>query len=244
MPDRRTHRGPNPQDAELFAPSAWPALRDATGDLGWLLGRGYSETSALKVVGDRYSLAARQRDAVMRAACPDEAAARRRERMILPAAPDAQDLRGRPLLIDGYNVLTTVEAALAGAVVLRCRDDAYRDIASVHGTWRRVQETIPAMTLIGRALARLAVCECRWYLDSPVSNSGRLKTLMRQVARDEGWPWQVELVQSPDRVLIQSDEIVATSDGVILDRCRRWCNLARAVIDACVPGARVVDLSL
>ena len=32
------------------------------------------------------------------------------------------------LLIDGYNLLTTIEAALAGAVILHGRDDAYRDL--------------------------------------------------------------------------------------------------------------------
>jgi hypothetical protein len=29
-----------------------------------------------------------------------------------------------------------VEAALAGGVILACRDGAYRDMASIHGTWR------------------------------------------------------------------------------------------------------------
>ena len=32
-------------------------------------------------------------------------------------------LRGERLLIDGFNLLITLEAALSGAVLLRCRDD-------------------------------------------------------------------------------------------------------------------------
>ena len=37
--------------------------------------------------------------------------------------------------------------------------------------------------------------------------------------------------------------IVATSDSVILDHCQRWFNLARQVIETCVPQAWVIDLS-
>ena len=37
----------------------------------------------------------------------------------------------------------------------------------------------------------------------------------------------VELTFSPDHVLSHTDEIIATSDGIVLDRCQRWVNLAR-----------------
>ena len=77
MPDSRTHRGPDPRDAEAFGAAAWPALREAVHELSWLLGRGYAIVSALKLVGDRWSLTERQRMAVRRAACSDEARARR-----------------------------------------------------------------------------------------------------------------------------------------------------------------------
>ena len=49
-------------------------------DLSWLLGRGYAIVSAVKLVGDRWSLTERQRMAVRRAACSDEARAGRLER--------------------------------------------------------------------------------------------------------------------------------------------------------------------
>ena len=68
MPDRRRHRGAHPRDRELFAPERIEDLRRAVGDLSWLLSRGYAPTSSLKIVGDRYDLAQRQRTAVARAA--------------------------------------------------------------------------------------------------------------------------------------------------------------------------------
>ena len=48
---------------------------------------------------------------------------------------------------------------------------------------------------------------------------------------------------NPDAYLAGSAEVVATADGVILDRCDRWANLAREAVDDRLPGAWVVDLS-
>ena len=229
------HRGPHPEDAELFAAPARPSLRDAARDLCWLLNRGYPADSSLKLVGDRYGLAARQRTAVARSSCSDAQRTRRR----LHEAT-AERVAGRALWLDGYNVLTTVEAALAGGVLLLARDGTYRDMASMHGSYRKVNETRPALELVGRVTEDLAVAECVWYLDRPVSNSGRLKKILDQIASGLKIPWRVELVPNPDAILIQSREIVATADSAILDRCQAWFNLARRVVEEHVPGALVV----
>jgi len=90
--------------------------------------------------------------------------------------------------------------------------------------------------------AHWGVSECRWWLDSPVFNSGRLKAIILQVGTEAGWPWQVELVTNPDRVLSAAEQIVSSSDHAILDRCQKWFNVARHVIATEVPQARVVDL--
>ena len=139
LPDTRSHRGPHPEDALLFTAATAVVLRVATDDLCWLLSRGYASSGAIKLVGDRYQLAARQRVAVTRVSCSENDRAGRRTRQTGP-----ETLAGRPLLVNGYNVLTTVEAALAGGVILAARDRTYRDVASMHGSFRRVEETRPA----------------------------------------------------------------------------------------------------
>jgi hypothetical protein len=238
VPDRRIHRGPDPQDAEAFGPLAVPLLREAVSDLSWLMGRGYAIDSALKLVGDRWSLSARQRLAVRRAACPDQLRLSRAERRL-----ESADLRGRGLWIDGFNVLTTVESALGGAPILHCRDGAYRDLAGVHGNYRRVAETVPAIQRIAATLAALELREVRWLLDRPVSNSGRLAGILRDIIAEGAWPWTVELLDRPDAVLKESLECVATADSAVLDRCRSWFNLARVVIESSGVPAHVIELS-
>lgn len=209
----------------------------AVTDLSWLLTGGYAEKSALKLVGDHLQLNERQRTAVMRCACSDRSLLHRQQKEVTE-----KEVRGQPLMIDGYNVLTSVEAALAGGVVIEGRDGCYRDMASMHGTFRQVKETTPAVELIGRVLARLGVEPVVWYLDRPVSNSGRLKTTLATAAEQHTWPWQVELVNSPDAMLSTSCAPIATADSVVLDRCQRWFNLARYAISSELPGVEIIPL--
>lgn len=237
MPDRRQNRGAHPQDAKCFAPSALPVLRRATDELSWLLGRDYSPKAALALVGDRYALRARQRDAVARCAVGEPARANRKARQCT-----APDLCGAGIAIDGYNVLLTVEAALSAAVVLLAHDGNLRDLAAMSSHYKRVSQTRPAITLIGQWLHSHGCSPVHWYLDRPVSNSGRLRDWLLEVAAERAWRWQVELVADPDRVLAVHDGLVATADGGILDRCGPWLDLARQVVEASVPSPWLVDL--
>jgi hypothetical protein len=237
MPDTRRHRGPHPDDAKLFAESWRPALRTAVGELSWLLTRGYAEDSSLALVGNRHELTERQRMAVRRCACSDKSlAGRRRTQRPLEACLD------RPLAVDGYNLLITIESALSGGVVLVGRDGCHRDLASIHGTYRQVEETGPALLLIADYLRQAGVREVVWFLDRPVSNSGRLRGFMTDALADSPIRWAVELVDNPDPVLADYDGAAASSDSWILDSCRAWTNLAAEIIDARLPDCWRLDL--
>ena len=238
MPDKRSHRGPHPSDEKLFAPAAISDLRSALADYSLLLTKGYAEKSALKLVGDKFSLTQRQRLAIMRSACSDQQLANRIQKRI-----EAKNLAGQSVAVDGYNVLITIEAAMSGGVIFKGRDGCLRDLASIHGTYRKVAETIPAVELIGWFLQQIEADEALWLLDSPVSNSGRLKTLIGELADKNNWSWEIQLLLSPDAELIKTDMVVASSDSVILDGCRKWTNLAAEIIKQRIHSATIIDLS-
>ena len=234
MPDHRKHRGAGPRDRDWFGVEARPGLAAAVAELSWLRSRGYAEASALKLVGDRHLLVERQRVAVLRSACSDQALADRGARRL-----ELEAVRGRPLRIDGFNLILTLESALGGGVVLGGRDGCFRDLAGVHGTYRRVEETLPALELAARWLREWGVGHCLWLLDAPVSNSGRLAAMIRSVATD----WSAEVVADPDPILAAPGDPVASADSGVLDRCGAWVNLARALVGAGAPGAFVADLA-
>jgi hypothetical protein len=238
MPDRRIHRGPHPADDRLFADDKIGDLRSALADFSLLLTKGYADKSALKLVGDKFSLTERQRLAIMRSACSNQQLASRNQRRV-----PIENLTGQSVAIDGYNVLITIEAAMSGGVIFKGRDGCFRDLASVHGTYRKVTETIPAVQLIGDFLKEIGVTKALWLLDSPVSNSGRLKTLIGELAQKNGWSWEIKLSLSPDTELKKTELIVASSDSVILDGCRRWTSLAAEIIKNKLTSARVIVLS-
>jgi hypothetical protein len=235
MPDSRRHRGPHPEDHRLFRPDSIPALRHAVDDFSLLLTRGYATPSAIKLVGDRYSLTERQRTAVQRASCSDQALAIRKTRELSISA-----IANKPLFIDGYNILTTLETALSGGPIFACRDGCFRDMASIHGTYRKVEETTPALQLLADYLKECRIGPIRLLLDSPVSNSGRLKA----VIEDLNQSWKIELVPNPDPLLAASRDIIVTADSVILDACAQWTNLARALITARIRDAWIIDLEI
>ena len=111
-----------------------------------------------------------------------------------------------------FNAAKNSASSLAGGIVLLCRDGCCRDIAGIHRRYRKIDETIPVLRLIGETAAA-------------------------------GWNMEVELSFSPDHVLSHTAEIIATSDGIVLDRCQRWVNLARLIITERLPQTRLLDLS-
>ena len=78
-----------------------------------------------------------------------------------------------------------------------------------------------------------------WLLGSPVSNSDRLASMIRDVNPE----WIAEVVPDPDLLLRQPGDIVATADAGILDRWGQWVNLSRALVQDGVLDAFVVDLA-
>jgi hypothetical protein len=215
--------GPHPEDRAHFAEGWLPLLGRAVDDLSWLLGRDYPVESALRLIGDRHQLHARQRLAVRRVACaPEAAAARRRARVPIEA------LAGREVWVDGYNLLITLATARRGGLVLVGRDGALRDIASSH---RLVLHPDDMLTPIAALLAGAA--SVTWVLDRPVSNSDLVGREITAFAAARGLPWGYRLEYDADASLIAQDSPVVTSDALILDRGQGgWVDLLTPLVDA------------
>ncbi|MCC6694015.1 MAG: DUF434 domain-containing protein [Candidatus Hydrogenedentes bacterium] len=237
MPQRQHHRGRHPEDGRLFATREIEKLRNAVHDLSFLLTRGYAEKAALKLTGDHYQLDVRQRRAVLGASCSDSSLVSRAQRMV-----KHEDLRGERLAVDGYNLLITTESLLAGGIVLRGRDGCIRDLASVHGSYRKVVETAQALQLIGEAMQSLRVDRTEWFLDAPVSNSGRLRQMMLELATRHEWPWDVQLAPNVDKTLAASHDVVVTSDGWILDCASRWARIIDLILERVSTPIKVINL--
>ena len=208
-------------------------------ELSWLLSRGYKMTSSLKLVGDRHGLRERQRLAVSRSSCSDQDKQKRRDHCV-----SVERLRNQSVIVDGFNLMITLEAALSGGPLLIGVDECIRDLSSVHGSYRSVQETQRAITMIGKALQQLGAASVLWLLDRPVSNSGRLASRIAECSVQHGWPWQVDVVLNPDSMIASSPAVAITSDSSILNRVERWADLKSYLLSQEIPEAWLIDLSL
>ena len=229
MPSQRRHRGLHPEDQRLFDASQWPRLRSAVHDLSWLWSRRYAQPSSIKLVGDCYQLTTRQRTAVGRSSCTDNALTNRQSTL-----KPASAIKGADLAIDGFNLLTTLEVVFSNGVILRGRDACLRDMASMHGKYRMIAETLPAVALALHCLQAWQPQSVLFLLDQPVSNSGRLAAAIHNTIGGLSLPhdhWQVEVVPDPDSNLKKSRRLIATADSGILDAGNPWVNLASEIVN-------------
>ena len=232
------HRSVHLNDKVLFGGEQLHRLHDAVYEFCWLLNRGYARHSVIQLVGDHHQLAKRQRLAISRAACSTN----NRELRQAKCLPIEQ-IEDRQLVIDGFNLIISVETAIAGGLLLRCCDGCIRDIASIHGTYRQVHETRQAIELIGNVLQSFSPASVLWLFDKPVSNSGRLAEMVRDIAKIYSWNWRAELIENPDQAIRSSRNIAITSDSAILDGGVQWVNLVAYLITHYFQDAWLIDFS-
>jgi hypothetical protein len=228
MAAKIVQRGFSPKDSIEFGEVWRERMTAAACDSRYLINRGYDIGSAVTFTGNHFLLSERQRAAIVRGIATEEKLRIRREKEI-------QKPSG-VVYIDGFNVIITLEVALSGSLLLLCCDGTIRDLAGLHGSYRIVDKTHIAVGLLLNALGKLDIREAMIYLDQPVSNSGRLKTLIGEMIADREFAVTVELRPDVDKQLYHKPQVM-TSDAIVLDECGGWYNLNRRLIEESVPDA-------
>jgi hypothetical protein len=111
-------------------------LTEPAHDIRYLLARGYSISAAIRFVSDHYRLTESERHILVRVVRPPEVATARREKRLACA-----DINGRDVLIDGYNVLITVESMLKDEKLWLGDDGFIRDTRGVFRNYNNTDTT-------------------------------------------------------------------------------------------------------
>lgn len=226
--ETRRNRGKSSEDITLFASSPeLVKLEESLKDMFYLLSRGYPLKSSLALAANRYRLKTRQLLALQGMSCSERESELRRAKEI-----NGSDLKGKTVYLDGFNVLILLETLLSGGYIFKGLDGCYRDISSVHGTYRKVNQTETGLVMIGELFEKLGAEKVIWIFDTPVSNSGKLKVLCYEIAEKHGFKWDCYLENSPDKYLVQEPRLVCSSDAWILNECAEWFNLGAFIISA------------
>lgn len=232
--EKITRRGYVKEDEKQFSGVQLEHLKEAAKDTGYLLDRGYAIKPATTFIGNHYMFSERQRLALARSVSSKEDVKKRREKQI------TRGTQKMSVHIDGFNTIITLEVALSGSLLLQCCDGTIRDLAGLRGTYRVIDKTKQAVYLILNRLQELAIGEATFYLDTPVSNSGRLKMLILQLASEYDFHVSVEVIHDVDRVLERLPGVI-TGDAIILNKCKSWINLVPDIIST-IPDCWLVSL--
>ena len=120
-------------------------------------------------------------------------------------------------------------------------DGTIRDLAGLRGTYRLIDKTDAAIALIGVKLNSMNIAEAMFYLDAPVSNTGRLKARILELLSVSDYGVSVELLNNVDTVL-KTKPYVVSSDAIIFNECVSWLNLAESIISESISNAKYIDL--
>ncbi|MBW2061554.1 MAG: DUF434 domain-containing protein [Deltaproteobacteria bacterium] len=210
----------------------------AAADLRYLLEKGYPRPAALTFVGNHYQLIQAERELLNRGAYPDAVAKARQEKLARP-----WHVTGRPLGIDGHNVLITLESALLGRDLIEADDGLIRDIAGVFASYRPGAVTDQALELILDFLKRMVPESVLFLLDAPMSHSGDLASQITSALAARNLIGQAKAVPVPEKILYDFPGLVATSDSVLIDRAAEPFDLAGHLIKEHMPDLRIQTLS-
>ena len=231
-----TRRGYVPTDEKEFKNQNLYKLYKASDDLLYLLNRGYKIKGASTFVGNHYLLSERQRLALVRGISRYDDVIKRKSKEIINLS-NIEEVH-----IDGFNTIITLEVALSNSLIIKSMDETIRYLAGLRGTYSVIDKTEVAIKLIGEFLLEHKIKKAIFYLDKPVSNSGRLKMKILELFEGSELQIEVENIDNVDSIL-QSKENVVSSDAIILDNCISWINVNRNIIEEKISNENCIDFS-
>ncbi|ABR33685.1 DUF434 domain-containing protein [Clostridium beijerinckii] len=230
-------RGFVPSDEIEFNEENLTLLKKAQKDIYYLINQGYSIDKSVEFVGNHFLFSARQRLALKRSTSSYKDIISRQKRKILDTYENST------LHIDGLNIIITLEVALSNSTLIKCMDGTLRDLAGLRGTYKLIDKTDTAIDLIGKRLDKMKIRKAIFYLDSPVSNTGRLKSRLLELLYKYNFDIEVILIPNADVILNKLDHVV-TSDGIILNTCESWINLAYEIVEEELPSTSYIDFEI
>jgi hypothetical protein len=212
-------------------------LLPAARDFRFLLGHGYPQQASLELVGNRYALPAAARQLLHRGVFAPVVAAERRRKLSLLG-----DLPGRPLALDGHNVVITLESALRGIPVLAADDGFIRDIGQVSHAFRFTSLTAQVLQRLGLYLAAQGAGPVQVWYDRPMSRSGDLAAATRRIWQDCGLMAEAQAVPVPEKKLLEFAGVIDSSDTAVIDRIEQVVDVAGEIIRQ-LPRVRIIALA-
>jgi hypothetical protein len=200
------------------------SLENAAKDIRYLLDRGYPQKSAVGFVCAHYRLDLEARYLLSRTVLSHEVSQKRKAKF-LPCGK----IEGGSIVIDGYNIIIGMESILEKKAYL-CDDGVIRDIKGAFRKFKVSSNTEEAVGLILGFLKEMKPETVVFLLDSQISKSGMLARMLRERIGEMGLKGDAKTSKNVDYDLKRCRDIVATSDGVIIDEAESVMNFLYCLV--------------
>jgi len=199
-------------------------LKDAAIDIRYLLDRGYPQKGVIGFVSDHYRIDGESRYILSRTIL-SRAVSEKRRAKFLPC----ESIKGNNIIIDGYNIIIGMESILEKKAYL-CDDGVIRDTKGVFRSFKISSNAKKAIDLIMLFLKEENPAYVCFLLDSQISKSGLLAKMMRDNISYYGFKGDAKTSKHVDFDLKNSKDIVASSDGVIIDEAPKVVNFLYCLV--------------
>lgn len=200
--------GPDPKE-RLLKPA-----RDIRSILRW----GYPKFATIRFVAEHYQLSVEERHILTRVIMPPEKIVARIRKKV-----SCDSINNRDLLLDGYNVLLSVDSLIRKEPMWFCDDGYIRDTRYYFSKTSHAEDIEEALDLVLEFLSGKKPGSLTFLLDTQISRSGELAGLIRHKLKEHRISGEAYTSKTVDFDLkreggnSEKNLITATSDGIIID---------------------------
>lgn len=208
-----------PESSASFSrPDPKERLLKPARDIRSILRWGYPKFATIRFVAEHSQLTVEERHILTRVIMPPDKVVTRIRKKIA-----CNDISNRDLLLDGYNVLLSVDSLMKKEPMWFCDDGYIRDTRYYFSKTSQAEDIEKALDSILEFLSEKSPKSITFLLDSQISRSGELAGFIRHKLEEYGIPGKAHTSRTADFDLKtegrnpEKNLIVATSDGIVID---------------------------
>ena len=202
------------QGGELLKEKLLKPAQDIRSILRW----SYTKFSTIRFVADHFQLSLEERHILTRVIMPPDKIVSRINKKVA-----CTDIKDRNLLLDGYNVLLSVDSLLKKEPMWFCDDGYIRDTRYYFSKAKQAEDIEEALEAVLIFLSETGPKSVFFLLDAQISRSGELAGFIRHKLKEYGISGEAKTSKVVDYELkveggsLENNIILATSDGIIID---------------------------
>ena len=204
--------------AAFSGPDLKEKLLKPARDIRSILRWGYPKFATIRFVADHSQLTVEERHILTRVIMPPDKIVSRIRKKIA-----CNGIRDRDLLLDGYNVLLSVDSLLKKEPMWFCDDGYIRDTRYYFNKTRQAEDIEEALNSVIEFFFEARPKSVTFLLDAQISRSGELAGLIRRKLKEHGISGEARTSKTTDFDLKteggnpKNNIVVATSDGIVID---------------------------